>query len=385
MNLEYRKLTPDEEPTFRELVDYSMPPILEYLEGPEHYSTGIEQMEKWGLFDDEMLAAIGHKRFDIAVRGQWVDTLGSLVAVDPTARERSLTKTMLRETYQEFREQGTILAAGWPFDRAFYQQYHSDTLARFARVHGPISSLPARPIKRELELVDETAHERLDTAYRKFVSGYGFTPDRTEEWWTEGLFDSEDTHAVVIGDSEPEGYLVYRIVDQTFVVDDIAFSSECVYIDLLNFIRRHASQATSFHVSLPTDVELLALLEDPAAVDYSVALGPVGRVLEFPTAVERLDYGSIDATLTVSIENDIAEWNDDTCELTVSDGNVTVTRTDPRPDIQLDIGTFTQLFVGYGGVERARLTGAFEVYTDGVVETLSSMYPQRILFCPDRF
>ena len=50
-----------------------------------------------------------------------------------------------------------------------------------------------------------------------------------------------------------------------------------------------------------------------------------------------------------------------------------MTRTDTRPDIQLDIGTFTQLFVGYGGVERARLTGTFEVYIDGVVETLSSM------------
>ncbi|MBX0288658.1 GNAT family N-acetyltransferase [Haloarcula salinisoli] len=134
-----------------------------------------------------------------------------------------------------------------------------------------------------------------------------------------------------------------------------------------------------------TDVELLALLSDAAAVDYSVTLGPVGRVLEFPTAVERLDYRSIDATLTVSIVDDIAEWNDDTYEITVSDGNATVTRTDTRPDIQLDIGTFTQLFVGYGGVERARLTGTFEVYTDGVVETLSSMYPQRTLFCPDRF
>ena len=62
-----------------------------------------------------------------------------------------------------------------------------------------------------------------------------------------------------------------------------------------------------------------------------------------------------------------------------------MTRTDTRPDIQLDIGTFTQLFVGYGGVERARLTGTFEVYIDGVVETLSSMYLQRTLFFPNQF
>ncbi|QIO24743.1 enhanced intracellular survival protein Eis [Haloarcula sp. JP-L23] len=385
MDLEYRQLDPHEESTFKELIEYSMPPVLEYLDGPEHYSTRVDMMEKWGLFDDEMRAAIGHERFDLKVREQWLDTVGSLVAVDPTERERGLTETMLRETYREFRDRGIVLAAGWPFDREFYRQYHSATLARFARVDGPISSLPARPIERELELVSETDYEQLDTVYRTFIADYDFTPDRTAEWWTAGLFESEETHAVVLGATDPVGYLVYRIVDHTFVVDDVAFASECAWIDLLNYIRRHASQATSFHVTLPTDVELLALLSDPAAVDYEVVLGPVGRVLEFPTAVERLDYGTTDATLTVAVEDDVATWNDGTFEVTVRDGDATVTESTKRPDVRLDIGTFTQLFVGYGGVERAMLTGTFQAHTDGVVETLATLYPQRSLFCPDRF
>lgn len=385
MSLEYRKIQSDEGGAFMELVEYSKPPILEFLEPPEHHSPQIDRLDMWGLFDGEMHAAIGHEHFLLQIRNEWVDAAGSLVAVDPTHRRRGLTEQMLLETYREFRSQDVILAAGWPFDRSFYQQYDSETLSRFARVHGPTSSLPAKSIEGDVRLVSADDYDLLEEVYSQFVADYDLAIDRTEELWTNRTFHDSELYAAVLETDEPVGYITYRIEDFTFVIDDVAFKNPTAWVDLLSYVRRHSSQAEEFHVTLPTDVPVLDLVSDPESVDYEIALGPVGRVVDFPTAVESLSYGSLDTSFTLTIDDSVAVWNDDTYIVDVQDGTATVEAADREHDARMDIGTFTQLFVGYMGATDAAVAGKLTDAEPAVIDKLSEVFPTRTLFCTDRF
>ena len=89
--------------------------------------------------------------------------------------------------------------------------------------------------------------------------------------------------------------------------------------------------------------------------------------------------------VTLTVEDSLADWNDDTFTLEVADGEATCERSSADSDAEIDVGALSQLVVGYrsaGDLERA---GRLTVAEGEVTETLTRLFPETQVYLRDFF
>jgi len=183
-------------------------------------------------------------------------------------------------------------------------------------------------------------------------------------------------------DDRLAGYLRYEVNksegERELRVSDFGNPDTAATVNLLRFINRHAAQAESVQVHAQPSELLFELVGDPQEVDMELLPGPMGRLVEVPTALEALpaptDAG---ARLTVSVTDDLAPWNDGPTTLTASEGRYEVQGgLADNVSAELPIETLSRLACGTITAQRAAEAGALEA-DDEAVSLLAELFPQR--------
>ncbi|QDX41332.1 enhanced intracellular survival protein Eis [Salarchaeum sp. JOR-1] len=396
--VDYRPLPDDRTEEFRSFVTYAFRPESgphdpdEDDEPPEPAQVG----DPYGVFDgDDLLAVCRHYWFTARVRGDTHPMAGlSAVATPPENRRRGLVRDMLAESLREYRDRDTYLSALWPFKHPFYAQFGWATATEYVTHECPPDALA---FARDAELpgtwsrLDADDWNRLPDVLAAHGERYELTLDRTEEWWRKRVFRGWDTDPYVYCWRDATGtdraYVVYRVASddgKTLTVQDAAWTDYDAYLAILGFLADHDSQVETVRLRGPVDSPLLDVVDDPGEVETTVSAGPMVRLVDVAAALTAFDYPPVDATLTISVSDALADWNDDSFRLTVTDGTPEIERTTADADLALDVGTLTQLAVGHRTIRDLARTRALRA-DDDTLDTLRDLFPETTTFLREGF
>lgn len=393
--MEYRPIPESRLQELADIAQYAFYPTAEPGESNRVDDPSFQIGDPRALFDgEEMLAACRLLEFDARCRNEWI-TLGGLrgVLTPPEHRREGYASRVATDALGEFRERGVPLVALWPFDHGFYADLGWAPAVKHATYRLPPESL--RPLaSREagrLFRPSVSEWERLQTVNLETGAGVSLSLRRTEEWWRHRIFERAGTKRTVYAwerDGEVEGYVVFSIedeagdsvlsVEELSAVDDRAFRHVCW------LLYNHDSQVESIELpGNPDDQygELLDRVMSPESVACELEHGAMVRMVDVPQALEAVQYpADLDATIVLDVLDDQADWNDSQYELTFTAGRVQCRRIEGgagQADARVDVGTLSQLLVGYYPVETARRVGTLRLRSDTAATVLESVFPAR--------
>ncbi|WP_436907563.1 GNAT family N-acetyltransferase [Halosimplex marinum] len=386
-----RPLSADRFAEFRRTVDYAFSPEA----GPQTYDDEPERIaDRYGAFaGDDLVSVCGHYDFRATLRGKWVPLAGlAAVATPPEHRREGYVQALVDDALERWRGEYP-LAALWPFSRSYYERFGWATADTYTTYTCPPNQLsfargvadgrarPAGPDEwRTLQSVHEAAAEATTLALKR----------RSETWWRERVLSegSDDRPWAYVWEraGDPVGYLVYSFADtgpgvdeRRLTVDDTAAVDHEAWLGLLGFLADHDSQATEVRFERDGRTDLLDLVDDPEAVDCEVETGPMARVVDVTDALEACPYPEgASADLTLAVTDGTADWNDDVFRLGVAGGDAECAAVDEpaaEADATLDVGTLSQLVVGYHDVAAARRVGGLSVADESVADALAALFP----------
>lgn len=355
-----------------------------------------EESEANGGGDPELLACYTHIEFAARLRGEWLPLAGVTgVASPPEHRRKGLVAEMMRAALAEYRDREWPLSALRPFDEGFYARLGWATGCRYetATVDPSALSRAGDPGDGEFRRVRPGEYERLEPVYGAWIDGANLKTRRSPDWWRDRVFQTWSSELYCYAwerDGEARGYLVYGVNDggeeRTLRVDEMAYVDGEAYRNLLRFCYHHDSQVDAVELVGPDATRVIDAVHDRSAVETGVRPGQMVRVVDVPTALEAVPYPGVDsAAVTVAVADDDAPWNEATWRVRVEDGEAAVRETDADPDASLDVGTLSQLLVGYRAVERARAAGDLAVHAPGATDALSALFPEREAYLPESF
>jgi Predicted acetyltransferase involved in intracellular survival and related acetyltransferases len=317
------------------------------------------------------------------------------VASPPERRHQGFVGELLEASLREYRERDWPIAALRPFKHDFYARYGWATGCRYrtATVDPAALSVARSATAGEFQRVEPGEYATLEPAYAAWLDGVNLATRRSADWWRDRVFQGYDTERFCyawLHDGEPRGYLLYRIQDgddgRCLVVDEMADTDHEAYLNLLRFCHNHASQVSTIELYGYDHDRLLDVVTDRDAIEVEVTAGKMVRIVDVPAALEAVPYPDVeDATLTIAVDDPHAPWNDATFAIEVAEGAATVTPTDADPDANVDIGTLSQLLVGYCSAERARRTGGLDVRSADAIDALAELFPKNEVFLPESF
>ncbi|EMA39959.1 GNAT family N-acetyltransferase [Halococcus hamelinensis] len=385
----YRAVPDDRIDAFRGILQYAFRPA----EPPEHYDT-VEELPgparlgvRRGIFDgDDLLCTGVHHWFTATVRDTDLPIAGlSGVATPPENRHRGSVARLLRESLVEYRDEGSSLAALWPFDYAFYRRYGWAQAGTTATIEcdPEILSFAADAAGGRFRELGPDDFERLNPVLDSAGEGVSLWIRRTEEWWRNRVFEGWEQDPYVYGverEGELRGYVVYEIENddgRTMRVRECNALDHEASLDLLRFLSYHDSQVERVRIRSRPDTLLFDLVDDPRALDYELTPGGMVRIVDVEAALAALDYPGMEGRLVLSVADPVADWNEGRFALDVRDGEATCTRVDEPADARVPITTLSQLFVGHCSVERATVAGDLAVESADAKPLLDELFPPR--------
>jgi len=398
-DLDFRPVGPDHHDTFRAYVDYAFDPTA----GPQDHDDEFDRVgDSFGLFaGDDLRSICVHYDFETRLRGEWVPLAGlAAVATPPEHRRKGHVGRVVDESLDRWRGEYP-LAALWPFSRSYYEQFGWATANTACKYQIPIEQLlfargTATGSARRASLDDWAA---LNGAYEAHVAEETLGIRRDERWWRERVLDDEPYVYAWERDGETRGYVAYTfestgggVGDRRIDVSDLVAADDDAFRGLLGLLADHDSQADRVDLWAPDDT-LLDRVPDPDDVVCGVNTGPMVRVVDVPHALETTPFPD-DATarLTLAVTDETAPWNDGVFTLDVADGGGTCTRSgalEPGDagdaDVSVDVGTLSQLVVGYRDVAALRRVGELSVATGAIADELAVLFPPETVTLRDFF
>jgi predicted acetyltransferase len=388
---EYRAIAPADHEQFRRFTRYAFAPQQGPLDADGTQSVQSDLFDLRGLYDDELTSGCKRYHFEAYVR-EGTETVGGLgaVATPPEHRRQGYARELCREVCREYADEGVSLVALWPFSTPFYRQMGWATVNDLYEFRLEPSTLPAHDPRGQYRRLGVDDWERLRPVEAAFGAGVTLSMRRSEPWWRERTLTNwtGGTEPFVYGyerDGDLAGYLVYTVAEgdtneRTLSVETFGSVDEEAHRSLLEFLRRHGAQVDRVELLCATDSQLLALVDDPGEVTCERVPGPMARLTSLD-ALDGLDWSGLDRPLTVAVEDPLLPANDARVRLS-ADGVESISGDDTdavsgdEPDIRVDIGTLTQLYVGrYDPAAAERVAGLTMV--DDSRRALAEIFPER--------
>lgn len=365
--------------------------------GPEYWNDSDEWpptlSEPRGVFDGDRLVSVCRLYYLDAYLHDGFVTVGGLggVATPPEHRREGHVRTLAAGALAEYREDGVTHVALWPFDTGFYRHLGWGVANKYTRYELPPDALSfARGADGRIRRLDPDDPERLRPVEVAFGEGTNLSVRRSETWWRERTLSGwpGDEQPYVYGyerDGDLQGYVLYTVEGgddgRRLEVSTLAHTDEEAYLGLLGFLSDHDSQVGTVVLRRALETELLDRVSAPMAVECAVEPGPMVRLTDVATAVERHPWpDGIDVRFTLDVSDPLLDHNDGRFEVSVTDGTATTTTletsdTDPEADVSAGVATLSRLSVGTDDLEEAARLGDLEIRRTSLADPLSRAFP----------
>lgn len=395
--MEYRPVPESRMQEFENVAHYAFSPEDEPGDSDRVDDSSFQLGDPRALFEGDDLSIVCRLlELDARCRDEWI-TLGGLrsVATPPEYRREGRATALMEESLREFADRGVPLVALWPFDHDFYGAHGWAVAAKHATYRLPPSTLAqvAEDETGRLFRPSPDDWKRLHRVNLEDGEGTSLSLRRTEDWWRHRVFERSGTRRHVYAwerDGTVESYVVFTVdsaengrvldVDDLAAVDDRAFRHICWL--LFNHDSQVETVVMNGHPAGKSG-ELLDRVASPESVSCELEHGAMVRIADVPTALEAISYpDELPASIVLDVDDGLAEWNDSTFEVSFEGGQSACRRVggvveDGTADVSVDVGTLSQLVVGYRSVRQAVRTGSLAVESDGTLDALERAFSER--------
>lgn len=369
MAYEIRELTDDGIDGFRQAIasGFGDDVDLDDEMGRERFAAVFGRERMYPVYDGDRIVGTGGD-FELTLTvpgGAQVPMSGlTIITVQPDQTRRGVLTTIMRRHIDLARDRGEPLGGLWASEVPIY--------GRFG--YGPAVSMrsvkyDARQVGRgetesgaAVRLIEaDEARELLPPLYAAMQADRPGVFQRSETWWKYRLFydpqkhrdgASALRHAIAEVAGEPAGYMTYRQksnwddfngevrIREMVATGDAAYRSLWHYatnIDLFPIVK---------YWDLPVDDPLEHLFYDGRGVKTTNLSDSLWiRLIDVPDALGRRSYNR-NGSITISITDAFADWNEGTYRLVVDEGVGSCERVNGEGDVAMDVATLGSLYLG---------------------------------------
>ncbi|MEC0171103.1 GNAT family N-acetyltransferase [Paenibacillus graminis] len=338
----------------------------------------------WGVFEDGVLGAqLTLLPLQVYIQGK-VFPMGGIAGVStwPENRRQGLVAKLLLHTLQTMNESGQTLSFLHPFLIPFYRKFGWEVYCEYKKYSIPVDKFPRKTEIQGRVKRDSAALEILERLYSRFATEYNGTLERDQEWWKHRVLDAETHHGVFYSElGEPEGYVLYKIVQNELIIDEFIYLNEQARQGLWTFLANHDSMITGASLKLvPSDDILPYLLPDPRIPQENYPYF-MARIVNARTFIENFTFQSHNSleSRTLYIEDEHAPWNNGLWLWSVTaEGAATFERLDGEKaaaDLSCTIGALTVMLLGYKRPAELAKYGQLNASSSGL-DWLEEVIPQ---------
>jgi predicted acetyltransferase len=337
--------------------------------------------------------------------GELTAGLVGSVAVPPDQRRRGYARGLITGLLLELHDNEIPISALFPFSAAYYRRLAYPLVNLNWYLDVPPRQLPDYPERvavRRATVDDHTAIRACYECARRQPQHNGWLERTDWEWqnrvWREGI------EAVICpADGEVEGYLLYTLAwtveghDQPVKIVEWVATSDAAWRGLVGFLASLGDQASVVEYNAPRNSPLLLALNEPySAVGGSaeyvfhqaarLVSGFTVRIVHLPAALGARTYPpDLNVELLLRVKDSQLPANSQPLHVHITDGTASVAPAyslfpDHTPiNVETDIATFSQLFVGFMSAEQARILGRLHA-DDATCARLSTAFSAAPLY-----
>lgn len=328
------------------------------LEHDVNFMSRYDHSDGYGYFDKNKLTSyIMVNKFKSEVFGHHLPMAGiGYVASYPEYRGKGHISKLMKEILRDLYKQNIPLANLAPFSEEFYRHYgfsnsiyqkeyrfSGDALKNFRMprngyiVRGDWNDLVVQ--NGVIQLYERQLHtdDERNTMVR-------------EAWWWNRLDTHYPNRHVAVyfdGDGRPMSYLIYRLIGQVLIADELYSITPQGLLSILDFMGSHAGAIKEFRMILPEKSLLAELFAEQNKLDVSIRPFMMSRIIDFKKIIEcskPIQNGTFNLEV---ISDDQCPWNIGVWQINNQDGEVACTRKeDELVDFSGSITAWTQVLLG---------------------------------------
>ncbi|MBS3787911.1 GNAT family N-acetyltransferase [Candidatus Bipolaricaulota bacterium] len=401
----YKKIPEEDREKFQEMLHYAFSPHKKEVDyDDEDFWLRIGNPR--GIYDGEDLLAISSiHSLETLVREDWLPMGGiSAVATSPENRHKGYIKTMLTELLVELRDQEVVLSSLWPFSYPFYDKLGWRCCDRYTTYEfdPEVLEFTAKDPRGSFRQVSEEGYEDIAPAYHKFIRKFNLPLNRSSKWWKHQKLSQWNRTVYCYlweQNNDVKGYVLYSVEKSSkdewkkkLKVEELIYQTEEAFYQLLRFLYNHGSQMNRIILPspLPNKLSLLDLVNDPRDVEAREKPGIMVRCVDVETALEYLPFQEgLKGKLVMSVKDPLLKENDGSYSLNFNgDSPPAINKFKQKaskPDLSLDIGSFTQLYAGYLSPTEALMADNITLDSEAKLPLLERIFPKSRTFFKDGF
>lgn len=318
------------------------------------------------------------------------------VASLPEARGLGRVRAIVSFLFAEDRARGVLLGTQFPFSHAYYRRFGYEIASERQVVRiptpalSPFSSLPFFVKMHRLSDGFEDLRAVSTRMSARFNLGMRLTDRQfAKVCGGDPLVFGDYRYVLCDTDGTPCAYLYYTDRDQgsgniTARVEILEYVDQKALLCALGFLYGLRARYTHVELPLPTTERLQRHLPEPA--DATTELAPYGmaRILNVAGTLEKMRHPGGRGSYALCVRDEMIPDNDGVYTISYRDAVASVSKTPKAaPDLICDIGTLTQLVLGYCALDEITTkTGVTITNNDA---TLRSVFVRKPTFLSFHF
>lgn len=335
-----------------------------------------------GAFDvGQLFSALHITSYTVRLRGSNMSA-GYLMGVGTFAkyRQRGCMTSLLAAALAEMRRRGEWISILLPRIPSIYMRHGWEICYYTFKYSLPAQSLaPSDEVNgwRQIQLGEDI--QPLDRIYCQYMQSYHGYVRRNQGNWQELITENNGEGGqfyLLELEEMPAGYIMLVKVGGRLLVKEMAYINGQARKLILGFIKRQAGGCAGIDWHLP--------IGDPSYLEFAdersgITLYPYtsGRIVDVMQALSQYRAPTdLQGTVTVGITDVMAPWNNGVFSLVVEGTSLIVTHGE-EPDVEMTIGSFSQLF--FGSVDAAALVsnGRVTVNRPAGFSLLQQLFPRQ--------
>ncbi len=352
---------------------------------PEEPLDSPDEGEKWYVAEKDgepvsMCAVYDYK----VVKGGAELSCGGVagVATPPEHRQKGHGTTFMKDLLGIMKENGHTVSSLYAFRDPFYAKVGYATCGWRWKIVCPAGRLPHLKSELPVRQLDPADVFQLDAIYRQFTRPLSGSVLRTEKQWKDRM---GKTAPLVFAVGDPiEAYAWVKITDfwANVEVGECAWSTPRGYDAVLALFRSLAHNQKTVTWCEPPHSPFIANHMD-RDVEACYHRQTMHRVLDVPGAISSLKPES-KGDFTIEIEDSVLKENNGAWQVWFDTSGANATKC-KSGDLKMDIGAFSQAFMGSPSIAELAHTGRIDVRSIETLRTAQKLFTPTQVCCMDFF
>ena len=320
--------------------------------------------------DMHLIGALQMIPYNICLRGAFTPASYIVgVSITPEERGKGYSTQLMRDCLLEQKKRGETISLLIPFSYEFYKKLGYRLCYTLDIYKTETLNIPSFNKDYSIQKMSIENFTDLNNVYIEFCQNKNGYILREKNDWEYIFFEHKLSGGFIYGaysNGQLKGYISYNKSSEGLYVRELIYTNRDSLFCLLAFIKSHFSAKQSIKIRTSSDNMLLNVLKEPKNT-LKVAPTVMARIVDVPSALALSDIGD----LKIYVYDELLPEN---CGVYKKEAE-NIIKTDESYDFLIDIGTLTQLVMGFYSASELNFLGLIEADTK-IIEKLNKIFPK---------